>query len=87
MKVGASTSIEGLVGVIVGYYIINLKGLEKIEPVLKDQVFCRSVVIAILAAPFSFRYSPGIDMFGHLGGFIGGFFLASLGTTIINTKR
>lgn len=89
IKVGASTSLYGIIGVIIGYIIINWVGLDLVGPILKCQIYCNAAFIFI----FILIFTPGqvqnndVDFFGHLGGFLAGFFLACIHTTILDTNR
>lgn len=53
IKAGASTSLYGVIGVIIGYLIINWKGLDLIGPILKYQLFCSSAMIIAFIFFFS----------------------------------
>lgn len=78
VKAGASTSLYGIIGVILGYLIINWKGLDLIGPLLKYQLCCTSVMIIAFIFFFSIIGTSNVDAFGHLGGFLTGFFLSSI---------
>lgn len=88
IKAGASTALFGIIGVILGYVIINWSGLDLVGPQMKCQIFCNALLIIM----FTFIFTPasngsGVDYMGHLGGFLAGLWMTSIGTTIINTKR
>lgn len=83
IKVGASTCLYGIIGTIIGYIILNWKGLNMIGRLLK----CQLVFIAIIIIMFIFvltPYSDNIDYMGHLGGFLTGLFLSAIHQTIRN---
>ncbi len=84
VKAGASTSLYGVIGVIIGYLIINWKGLDLIGPLLKYQLCCTSVMIIAFIFFFSVLGTANVDAFGHLGGFLTGFFLSSINETILS---
>ena len=89
LKVGASTSLYGVIGCIIGYVIINWSGIELLGPVLRCKILCSTVFIFV----FILIFTPGsaqdssIDFMGHLGGFLAGLFLASIHNTIIDSTR
>jgi len=83
VKAGASTSLYGVIGVIIGYMIINWNGLNVVGPILKYQLCCTSVMIIAFIFFFSVLGTANVDAFGHLGGFLTGLFLASINETII----
>jgi len=83
VKAGASTSLYGIIGIIIGYLIINWKGLDLIGPILKYQLFCTSIMIIAFIFFFSILGTANVDAFGHLGGFLTGLFLSSINQSII----
>ena len=88
VKAGASTSLYGIIGVIIGYIVINWRGLDLLGPMLKCQVWCSAMMIIM----FIFLFTPtsvndNIDWAGHLGGVIAGLFLSCLGPTIVDNTR
>ena len=87
VKVGASTALYGVIGVILAYIFINWNGLDLVGPVMKCQVWCTGFMIIIFIFIFTPANSSSIDYFGHLGGFMAGLWLASTHETIVNTKR
>ena len=84
IKAGASTALFGIIGIIIGYVIINWRGLRVIGTLLKCQLVCICMVIIM----FIFIFTPGsttnIDYLGHLGGFLTGFWLISINPTILD---
>jgi membrane associated rhomboid family serine protease len=94
VKVGASTALFGIIGLIMGYIIINWSGFDLLGPMMKCQIWCTGFMIII----FIFIFTPStssttgstgtsIDYFGHLGGFMAGLWLSSIHETIIQTTR
>jgi membrane associated rhomboid family serine protease len=82
IKVGASTCLYGLLGVMIGYLIINWKGFRLIGQVLKCQLFCTCFMLIVFVLLFTSMGPTNIDYFGHFGGFIAGFWLAGINPTI-----
>jgi rhomboid protease GluP len=87
VKAGASTALYGIIGLIIGYIIINWSGLDLIGPVLKCQVWCTGFMIIIFIFIFTPGNTEGVDFFGHLGGFMAGLWLSCIHQTIVNTTR
>jgi membrane associated rhomboid family serine protease len=87
VKAGASTALFGVIGIILGYVIINWNGLDLIGSQMKCQVWCTAVMIIIFIFIFTPSDNGTIDYFGHLGGFMTGLWLAGIHETIVNTKR
>jgi rhomboid protease GluP len=84
VKAGASTSLYGMIGVIIGYMIINWSGLDIVGPIMKYQLCCTSVMIIMFIFFFSVLGTGNVDVFGHLGGLMTGLFLSSINETIKN---
>jgi len=83
IKAGASTALYGIIGIIIGYIIINWRGLSVVGSLLKCQLVCIGMVIIM----FIFIFTPGtsnIDYLGHLGGFLTGLWLISINPTILD---
>lgn len=86
IKAGASTSLYGIIGTIIGYLILNWKGLDVVGRLLK----CQLIFIAIMIIMFIFVLTPygdNIDYMGHLGGFLTGLTICAIHRTIRNGKR
>jgi rhomboid protease GluP len=77
VKAGASTSLYGIIGVIIGYMILNWSGLNLVGPVLKCQLVCTSLMIISFIFFFSVIGTANVDTMGHLGGFLTGIWLSS----------
>ena len=82
VKAGASTCLYGLLGVMIGYLIINWNGFARIGPVLKCQLICITMMLIVFTILFSSVGPENIDYFGHLGGFLSGIWLSSINPTI-----
>ena len=83
IKVGASTSLFGIIGVILAYVIINWRGLDVIGRMLKCQMMFITVVVVLFILILT-PYNSNIDYMGHLGGFITGFLMIGIHQTIRN---
>ena len=84
VKVGASTSLFGVIGLILGYTIINWIGMEKIGPVMRYQI-CMQVFIVIIFIFIFTTFSANIDVAGHGGGFLTGLWLSAFHATLRDT--
>lgn len=88
LAAGASTAIYGMIGVLVGYVIINWEGLGFMPPILRCRLFTTILFMLIFSVFFvDGKSQQGVDNFGHLGGFLGGLFLSGLPPTIENNTR
>lgn len=84
---GASGGLYGLIGVILGYIIINWTGLRLIGNQLRCSVFCSFFMLLILVLAFTPATSNvvrNVNHWAHWGGFITGIWLSAIGTPIIN---
>lgn len=86
IKIGASTALYGVIGIIIGYIIINWSGLSVVGPIMKSQVVCSGLIIILSIFIFT-PTAENLDYYGHGGGFIGGLFLISIHDTIYNNTR
>lgn len=82
IKAGASTCLYGIIGVFLGYLVLNWQGLSVVGPVLKCQLFCIGVMLIVFTILFTSVSAKNIDFFGHLGGFLAGFWLSAINNTI-----
>ena len=82
-SVGASICICGVITAEIGYYIINWNGLDRIfGPQNRCCLIMIPIVIAFMCIPIFYNTSSGsgiddssnINIYGHLGGLIFGFF-------------
>jgi membrane associated rhomboid family serine protease len=87
IKVGASTSLYGLIGVIIGYVFINWNGLIVIGTVLRCQLICITIFLIFFVILFSSSNTQNVDFFGHLGGFLTGLWISAIHDPIQSTKR
>jgi rhomboid protease GluP len=88
VKAGASTALFGIIGVIIGYIVINWNGLDLVGSAMKCQIWCQALLIIVFI--FIFTPSSGdssIDYYGHLGGFLAGVWISCIHESIINTTR
>ena len=87
LKGGASTGIFGMIGVILGYIIINWSGLDRVGGTLRCQVLCSFTFMLLFGLFFAPLGPPNVDHLGHLGGFLTGLWLSCIGSTIISETR
>jgi membrane associated rhomboid family serine protease len=81
ISAGSSTSLYGIVGTIIGYMIINWGSLSTIGFLFKFKM----IVIVVLSLAYLILFTDVaiyVDYWGHLGGFIGGFFLSSINPSL-----
>lgn len=83
IKAGASTCLYGLLGVMIGYILINWTGLSVIGPFFKCQLACICFMLVAFTMLFTSVGANNIDYFGHLGGFLSGLWLSGINQTII----
>lgn len=87
MAAGASTAIYGMLGVLLGYMIINWDGLAFMPASFR----CRTLLLLVFMLIFSVFFIDGqnktIDYYGHLGGLLGGLWLSGIPPSIIDTKK
>ncbi len=73
LSAGASTAIFGLIGTLVAFFVRNRSVFGKLSSARLS-----NLVMVIAINLFLGLSSPGIDNWGHIGGFIGGFILGWL---------
>jgi rhomboid protease GluP len=78
LAVGASTSIFGLIATIIALLVVNWRALET-----QPEVRCCLIFVVVFVLLFSLMMSVGsndgsVDVYGHLGGLITGFFFACI---------
>ena len=86
LKAGSSTSLYGMIGLSIGYIIINWPAFRRIGFIFKFKI----IFIVVLLAAFLLLFSDvaqDIDYLGHLGAFSSGLFLTSIVPSINNDKR
>ena len=75
LSIGASTSVFGLLGVICCYYSYNWHKLGV------NRGINLGIIVALISVNFLFSIvEKTVDLYGHLGGFIGG---VCLGTALM----
>ena len=86
---GASTALFGMIGLILGYIVINWRGLGLVGETLRCQVICTYFFLLVIVLFFSSITGSDleVDHLGHLGGFLTGLWLSSLGNTIVSGSR
>ena len=90
VKGGASTSLYGMIGVILGYIIINWSGLRLIGEALRCTLLCSFIFLllfVLLFTPGSSGVVDSVDHWGHLGGFLTGVWISAIGTPLISESR
>ena len=76
-NVGASICCFGIMGAMLGFFLINWKGLGKIFGINNKCLIVFFPILMILMSFFVLSIDNSeINIFGHLGGLIFGFFLA-----------
>ena len=83
VKAGASTSLFGIIGTILGYLILNWRGLDLIGKFLKCQLIFLSLIIILFILILT-PFNQNIDTYGHIGGFIIGMTICAIQPTIAN---
>jgi rhomboid protease GluP len=73
ISAGASGMIFGILGAYVAYMTINWSALAPYAAV-RSQICCLIGFIVFFSILFSF--GSGIDLFGHIGGMIGGYMIS-----------
>ena len=86
VKGGASTSLHGMIGLILGYLIINWNGLELVGEGLRCSMLCMFFFLLLFVLIFT-PIGQKIDYYGHLGGFLAGVWLAAIHETLIDETR
>lgn len=84
ISVGASSSLYGLLGLLIGYVFINWNGMDFMGR-RKCQLLCMLLLMLFFVIILTTTNTTGgIDYYAHLGGFLGGLWLAGLPPPIIN---
>ena len=78
IKAGASTSLYGMIGFMIGYLVINWNGVDGVGAMMKCQIYCTLFVIFLFVLFFTPATSSGIDYYGHLGGGLAGVWLSCI---------
>ena len=87
VKGGASTALYGMIGVILGYIIINWQGLRLIGDGLRCSIMCSFMFLLIFVLIFTPTQINDVDYLGHLGGFLTGLWISAIGTPLISETR
>jgi rhomboid protease GluP len=77
VRAGASTSLFGLIGLLIGYLVLNWRGLDQVGQQMKCNIVCATIFMLVFVLIFT-PYSSSIDYFGHLGGFLTGLWMPAL---------
>ena len=85
-RAGSSTSLYGMIGLVIGYLFINWSSLSVIGFIFKFKLILLVVLIFAFLLLFT-DVAIDIDFFGHLGGFVGGLLLSAVNSSIANSKR
>jgi len=86
LKAGSSTSLYGIVGMSVGYLIVNWPALKTLGFIFKFKLLF--IIIWILGFLLLFTdVAVDVDFMGHLGAFAAGLLLISIFPSIDNNKR
>lgn len=86
VRAGSSTSLYGMIGVVIGYLVINWGGMVLVGFVLKFKLILMIVLIGAYLLLFT-DVATNIDFYGHLGAFIAGILLSAINPTIESNKR
>lgn len=86
VTVGASTSLYGMMGLLVGYFVINWRGLNFLPVMVRLKLILTTLMVVAFAIIFTLGVS-NISYLGHLGGFLGGLFLSGVPCSIVNKLR
>jgi rhomboid protease GluP len=87
VAVGASTAIMGFIGALISYLIINWSSLAVLGSLRRGLTFTIGFLVfsSILYSMIITRSS--VDVYGHIGGFIGGLFSSLLIFPPINPRQ
>lgn len=86
LKAGSSTSLYGIVGLSVGYLIVNWPALKVLGFVFKFKLFFIIIWIAGFLLLFT-DVAISVDFMGHLGAFAAGILLIAIFPSIDNSNR
>jgi membrane associated rhomboid family serine protease len=73
-----------MIGVILGYIIINWNGLKLAGEALRCSILFSFLFLLIFIIIFTPSRSDNIDHWGHLGGFLTGLWLTAIATPLIS---
>ena len=77
LKVGSSTSLYGLLGVCIGWVIINWPALDPLGPMLKGKVIFTLILIFAFLMLFT-DDAVKVDFPPHFGGLLAGIWLSAV---------
>ena len=86
IKAGASTSLYGMIGMILGYIIINWRGLRLIGSALRCNILCMfffMLLFVLIFTPGTSNVVGSVDHLGHLGGFLAGVWISAIGDPLL----
>jgi rhomboid protease GluP len=86
LKAGSSTSLYGMIGLSIGYIIVNWPSFRRIGFIFKFKIIFMVVLLAAFLLLFS-DVAQDVDFMGHLGAFTAGFFLVSIVPSIQSDRR
>ncbi len=75
IKSGAINALFGIIGIALGYMLINWPALHLMGPIFKFKAFSQIILAAAFLLLFS-DVAKKDDFAGHLGGVLAGFFLS-----------
>jgi membrane associated rhomboid family serine protease len=86
LKAGASTALFGMIGVVLGYIIINWVGMHRVGEGMRCNILC--IFFFLLIFVLIFTPSTGnIDYYGHLGGFLTGVWITGFLQSLLDETR
>lgn len=71
-----------MIGLLLGYLIINWNGLDLVGQQLKCSIICTTVFFLVFVLIFT-PNSGSIDYYGHLGGFLTGIWMTAIERPLI----
>lgn len=86
VNVGASTALYGMIGLLIGYVIINWRGMNFMPIAMRLKLLVMLLLIIAMAIIFTLG-QKNISYMGHLGGFLGGLWLSGIPPSIIVEKQ
>lgn len=68
-----------MIGLLIGYVILNWNGLDLVGQQLKCNIICMTIFMLIFVLLFTpSTIGNSIDYFGHLGGFLTGVWMIAI---------
>jgi rhomboid protease GluP len=88
VKAGASTALYGMIGLLVGYLVLNWRGLDQVGQQMKCNIVCGTIFMLVFVLIFTpSDVGASIDYFGHLGGFLTGLWTPAILEPLYNGTR